>query len=63
MAGLERLSQISQQIADARARGGIGSKLKRAGLAAAATLTLVQLYLLPAKPNALPREICLQPAW
>jgi len=63
MAGLDRLSRISQGISDARARGGLASKAKRAGLTAAAALTLVQLYLLPAKPNALPRDICLQPAW
>ena len=63
MAGLDRLSQISQRIADARAQGGLVSRLKRAGLAASAALTLAQLYLLPAKRNALPREICLQPAW
>ena len=63
IAGLDRLSQISQRIADARAQGGFVSRLKRAGLAASAALTLTQLYLLPAKRNALPREICLQPAW
>src|SRR5664279_455631 len=60
MAGLDRLSQISQRIADARAQGGLVSRLKRAGLVASAALTLTQLYLLPAKRNALPREICLQ---
>ena len=63
MAGLDRLSRISQRIADARAQGGLVSKLKRAGFAASAALTLAQLYLLPAKPNELPREIRLQPAW
>ena len=63
MAGLDRLSQISERIVDARAKGGLFSGVKRAGLAAAAALTLLRLYLLPAKPNALPRDICLQPAW
>ena len=63
MAGLDRLSWISQGITDARARGGLASKMKRATLTAAAALTLARLYLLPAKPNALPRDICLQPAW
>jgi magnesium-protoporphyrin IX monomethyl ester (oxidative) cyclase len=63
MAGLDRLSRIAGKIADARAQGGLLSKLKRAGLAASAGLTLARLYLLPARPNALPREICLQPAW
>jgi magnesium-protoporphyrin IX monomethyl ester (oxidative) cyclase len=63
LAGLDRLRAISEKIADAKAKGGLMSKARRAGLAAAAALTFARLFLLPAKPNALPREICLQPAW
>jgi len=63
LAGLERLRSISEAIADARERGGLMSKVKRAGLAGKAALTFARLFLLPVKPNALPREICMQPAW
>ena len=63
LAGLERLRMISEAIADARAKGGLLSKVKRAGLAARAALTFARLFLIPVKPNALPREVCLQPAW
>jgi len=37
--------------------------VKRAALAGRAALTFARLFLLPVKPNALPREICMQPAW
>ena len=63
LAGLERLRLISEAIADAREKGGLLSKVKRAGLAGRAALTFARLFLLPVKPNSLPREICLQPAW
>lgn len=63
LAGLERLRLISEAIADAREQGGLLARVKRAGLAAQAALTFAKLFLLPVKPNTLPREICLQPAW
>ena len=63
LVGLERLRAISERIADVRAEGGLLSKVRRAGLAASAALTFARLFLLPTKPNVLPREICLQPTW
>ncbi|MDN3276576.1 magnesium-protoporphyrin IX monomethyl ester (oxidative) cyclase [Frankia sp. RB7] len=63
LAGLERLRMISEGMADAREKGGLLSRVKRAGLVAQAALTFARLFLLPVKPNALPREICMQPAW
>lgn len=63
LAGLERLRLISETMADARAKGGWLAKLKCAALAGRAALTFARLFLLPVKPNALPREICMQPAW
>jgi magnesium-protoporphyrin IX monomethyl ester (oxidative) cyclase len=62
-AGLDRLRVISERIADAKAEGGLASKVKRLGLTASAAITFARLFLLPAKPNVLPRQICLQPAW
>jgi magnesium-protoporphyrin IX monomethyl ester (oxidative) cyclase len=63
LAGLERLRVISEAIADAREKGGVVSRIKRAALAGRAALTFARLFLLPVKPNTLPRDICLQPAW
>ncbi|MDB5656547.1 MAG: acsF [Tardiphaga sp.] len=61
--GLERLRVISEQIADARASRGVAPKLKRLWLSVAAALAFARLFVLPAKTNVLPRQVCLQPAW
>ena len=62
-AGLDRLWRLSESIAAARKRGGPVGQLRRAALTAAAAATFMRLYLLPAKANALPKQVRLQPAW
>lgn len=61
--GLERLRRIAQASADAKANGGVIGGLKRIGLAGAAGVAFVRLYLLPTRDNALPERIRLAPAW
>ena len=63
LAGLERLRVISEGIAEAKARGGVVGKLKQLVLPMAAVATFAKLFFIPAKPNDLPREIRMQPAW
>jgi magnesium-protoporphyrin IX monomethyl ester (oxidative) cyclase len=62
-AGLERLRRIGAAADAAKARGGFIGRVKRLGLAVAGAATFVRLYLLPTKPNAVPREVRLAPAW
>ena len=46
-----------------RQKGGVMGKVRNAGLTAAAGATFIRLFLLRAKPNALPANVRLQPAW
>jgi magnesium-protoporphyrin IX monomethyl ester (oxidative) cyclase len=62
-AGLERLRRIAEASAAAEKQGGLGGKLKRLGLGAAAAVAFARLYFLPAKRNDLPRQVRLAPAW
>ena len=62
-AGLDRLVRIGAASDAAKAQGGIVGGIKRLGLAAAAGATLLRLYILPARANALPADIRLAPTW
>ena len=61
--GLERLFRISQDMAHAKARGGLVGNVKRAGLAIAGVATFARLFFLPVQHHALPADIRMQPAW
>ena len=61
--GLDRLYRLAKASEAAERQGGLAGRLKKAGCAVAAALTFARLYLIPAKPNALPVEIRLQPIW
>ena len=62
-AGLERLRRLAVANDAARAKGGLLSGVKRAGYAAAAAATFAHLFLLPVRPNTLPDNIRMAPAW
>jgi magnesium-protoporphyrin IX monomethyl ester (oxidative) cyclase len=62
-AGLETLRRCMEGIEQAKKAGGIGGALRQAGLAAKAGWTFLRLYLLPVKPNELPADVRMAPAW
>jgi len=62
-AGLERLRHISLANEAAQRQGGLVGAMKRAGCGLAAATTFARLYCLPAKPNALPQDMRVAPAW
>jgi magnesium-protoporphyrin IX monomethyl ester (oxidative) cyclase len=62
-AGLEKLRVINAGIEAARAQGGMIAGIRRLGLTLAATATMIRLYLLPARTNALPADVRLAPTW
>jgi magnesium-protoporphyrin IX monomethyl ester (oxidative) cyclase len=61
--GLARLSELAAAAAAARQSGGILGRLKRAACAAAMAALFLRLYLLPVRPNELPQDVRLSPAW
>ena len=61
--GFDRLFRISEAVAAARKQGGFVGTVRRIGLAASAAATLVRLYFVPTKPNALPATSRLAATW
>ena len=62
-AGLDRLVGVARAMERASAQGGLWGKLKKGAFAGLAALTFARLYLIPAKANALPADIRLEPVW
>lgn len=62
-AGLERLRRISEAMDAAAAKPGLAGRLRRMALGASAALAFARLYMLPARRNALPEQIRLEPVW
>ncbi len=62
-AGLDRLLEISERAAKIQAKGGIAAKLNKITTAAAAGLTFLRLYMIPAKKKGLNADIRLAPTW
>jgi len=63
IAGLARLARLTAAADAARKSGRFWSPIVRAGLGVAVAVEFVRLYLLPTRPNELPREVRLSPAW
>jgi len=61
--GLDRLWQITEAIAAAKAKGGAMNRLRRFGLSASAVFAFLRLYCLSTKRNELPKNVSLAPAW
>ena len=62
-AGMTRLTELSQRMTAAKARGGLRGRLTQARCAVAATATFVRLYCLPTVANELPQRVHTAPAW
>jgi magnesium-protoporphyrin IX monomethyl ester (oxidative) cyclase len=61
--GLEKLRLINNRVEGMRAQTGILARVKRWGYALSALSAFVGLYAIPARKNALPAQIRLEPVW
>ena len=60
---MERMRETAVEIDAAKARGGIGGRLRRVALAARVVAIFLRLYLHPVQRNAVPEAVRLVPAW
>lgn len=60
---LEKLRIINDRVEAMRDESGFSAKLKRYGHAASAFAAFAGLYTIPARKNALPKQIRLEPVW
>ncbi|MDZ7824309.1 MAG: magnesium-protoporphyrin IX monomethyl ester (oxidative) cyclase [Ahrensia sp.] len=63
IAGFRKLNEISIRMAKAEADGGIGGKIRKTGLTAAAAYNFLKVYAIPTKSNQIPVTSRLQPVW
>jgi len=61
--GLERLRKWADRMEEAKAKGGLLSWPKRAGLGAMTAVNFARLYFMKPKKNALPAKTRLEPVW
>ena len=60
---LRRLLDISEAAAAAKKQGGLMGRLKSIGCKVMAGATFARLYMIPARPSELPRDVRLAPKW
>lgn len=62
-AGLDKLCLIAEKNARAKARGGVLGTIQRGLCAVSAFGVFANLYLQPTRPNTVPENVRMQPAW
>jgi magnesium-protoporphyrin IX monomethyl ester (oxidative) cyclase len=63
LAGLRKLQALAVRIDAAQKAGGLFGKLRSGALQVRVGLTMLGLYMLPAKGNSIPEKARLAPAW
>lgn len=61
--GLERLLDLNQRLEGLEGQRGFIASLRRLSLQASNAITILRLFLLPAVPNEMPKQVAMQPAW